>query len=195
MRYSPRPHITCGSPRTGASAAGGSCDLTLPGKMPGNLAPPTASPRFSPPFAAFRPAAAPTALSRLVASERRRGGRAAVPQELRAAFGLVVLADRRGGGAQHVQGAEEAAVRLVLPRHRAVALPARPPQLVQAAVVAGPRKRVGGDRVVLGKGPFGQRGPGRGVGRETRRDLLRRLARVDGGVGLLVREQVGGGRL
>ena len=49
--------------------------------------------------------------------------------------------------------AQEAAVRLVLPRHRAVALPARPPQLVQAAVVAGPRVGVGGDRVALGVAP------------------------------------------
>src|SRR6185369_16793159 len=133
--------------------------------------------------------------SRLVGTQRRGGGGAAVPQELRAALRLAVLADRRGGGAQHVQGAEEAAVGLVLPRHRAVALPARPPQLVQAAVVAGPRIRVRGDRVALGVSPFGQRGPGRGVGREPGRDLLRRLARGHRGVRLGVRKQVGGGRL
>src|SRR4029077_12026930 len=94
--------ITCGSPRTGASAAGGSCDLTLPGKTPGNLAPPTLRPALPPAFPApavpppSHPALIapplpprPTALSGLAGGERRRGGRAAVPQELRAALRLV----------------------------------------------------------------------------------------------------------
>jgi hypothetical protein len=132
---------------------------------------------------------------RLLCVQRRGGGGAAVAQELRAALRLVVLADGRGGGAQHVQRAQEAAVRLVLPRHRAVPLPARPAQLVQAAVVAGPRVRVSRDRVALGVRPFGQRRPGRGVGREPRRHLLRRLARGQRRVRLGVREQVRGGRL
>src|SRR5580704_16505521 len=76
---------------------------------------------------------------------RRRG--AAVLQELRAPGGLVVLADRGGRLAQYVQAAQETAVRLVLPRDRAVSLPARAAQLVQAAVVAGPGVGVRGDHV------------------------------------------------
>src|ERR1700748_2871134 len=95
--------------------------------------------------------------SRLVGTQRRGGGGAAVPQELRAALRLVVLGAPRCGGPQIVRGAEKPAVGLVLPRTRAVPLPARPPQLVQAAVVAGPRVRVRGDRVAQGKRPFGER--------------------------------------
>ena len=69
--------------------------------------------------------------------------RAGVAQELLAAVALVVLADAPGRLGQRGQGAQEAAVGLVLPRHRAVALPAVAPQQVEAAVVADARVGVG----------------------------------------------------
>ena len=90
--------------------------------------------------------------------------------------------------------AQEAAVRLVLPRDRAVSVPARAAQLIQAAMVTRPRVRVGGDRVALAERAGRQRRPGRRVRREPRRDLLGRLARPQRGVGLLVGGQVGGRR-
>src|ERR1700733_6953664 len=65
--------------------------------------------------------------------QRDDSGRAAVGQEIGAASGLVVLADGRGGGAQRVQCPQEALVGLVLPGDRAVAVPAGPAELIQAA--------------------------------------------------------------
>jgi hypothetical protein len=122
------------------------------------------------------------------------GGGAAVAEEVGAAFGLVVLADRVGRLAEQVQGTQEAAVRLVLPRDRAVALPARPAQLVQAAVIARPGVRVGGDGVAAVERAGGQGGPGRRVRREARRDLRGRFARAQRARRLVVFEQVGSRR-
>src|SRR6266851_4324537 len=123
-----------------------------------------------------------------------RGGGAAVAQELRAPLGLVVFADRRGGRGQHVQRTQEAAVRLVLPRDRAVSVPARAAQLVEGAVIARPRVRVGRDGVALPERAGGQRGPGRRIRREARRDVRGRLARPQRARRLLISRQVGGRR-
>ena len=57
-----------------------------------------------------------------------------------------------GGGREDAPGAQEAAVGLVLPGHRAVALPAVAAQQVQAAVVADPGIGVDGQRVGAGIG-------------------------------------------
>src|ERR1700743_3920264 len=80
------------------------------------------------------------------ASSEQLGGRGGAPvgQKRRAADGLLSLVDGVGRLGQHGQGAQEALVGLVLPRHRAVAAPAGPAELVQAAVVTGPRVGVGG---------------------------------------------------
>ncbi len=48
------------------------------------------------------------------------------------------LADRVGGPAQRSQAAQEALIRLVRPRHRAMALPSVAAQRIQTAVVPGP---------------------------------------------------------
>src|SRR6266700_7701665 len=79
-------------------------------------------------------------------------GRRAVPQEGSAPLGLVLLTDRSGGPAERVQAAQPAAVGLVLPRHRSVALPPGAAQQVQAAVVAD-----AGIRVRLDDGAAGER--------------------------------------
>src|ERR1700753_2306176 len=91
------------------------------------------------------------------ASSEQLGGRggAAVGQKELAADGLLFLVDGVGRLGQHGQGAQEALVGLVLPRHRAVAAPAGPAQLVQAAVVTGPRVGVGGAHGTPGHRPFG----------------------------------------
>src|SRR5450631_3191483 len=117
-----------------------------------------------------------------------RGFGAAVGQELAAACRLVVLTDRGGGGPEHVQGPEEAAVGLVRPGHRAVAAPARPAKLVEPAVVPGPGVRVRGNSLAVPERPLGQGGPG-GRGRwEAGRDIGWVLARSE----RLVRLGVGG---
>ena len=67
----------------------------------------------------------------------------------------------RAAAASSAEAAQEAAVGLVLPRHRAVALPAVAAQHVEAAVVADPG--VGVDGHVVGAvvaGLLGERGPG-----------------------------------
>ena len=88
----------------------------------------------------------------------RRG--AGVAQELRAAVPLVGLADRAGGLGQQREADQEAAVALVLPRHRAVALPAVAAQHVERAVVADAGVGIDRDRVELvGDGLRGERGP------------------------------------
>ena len=66
-------------------------------------------------------------------------------QELRAALGLVGLADGLGGTAQAVEGAEEAGVLRVGPADVAGAPPAVGPQAVEAPVVADPVGGVGLD--------------------------------------------------
>src|SRR3954465_6906212 len=74
-------------------------------------------------------------------------GGVAVAQQLGAARLLVDLTDRLGGLRQHRHAAQEPAVGLVRPRHRAEALPPVAAQRVQAAVVAGAGVGVGLDRV------------------------------------------------
>src|SRR5258708_12634489 len=59
--------------------------------------------------------------------ERRGSGRAAVAQKLRAAARLVVLPDGCRGDREHVQRAQEAAVRLVPPRDPPLPPPPPPP--------------------------------------------------------------------
>src|SRR5271166_2444419 len=99
------------------------------------------------------------------------GCSAAVGEELLAAPRLVVLADGRGRNAEHVERAQEPLVGLVLPGNRAVPGPACPAQLVEAPVVAGPGKRVRGDRMADRHRVLGQRCPGGAVARESGRDL------------------------
>src|SRR5689334_13661634 len=79
--------------------------------------------------------------------ENLAGRGTAVPQERPAAVGLILLTDRGGGAGQRVQRTQEAAVRLVLPGDRAMALPAGPAQLVQTPVVAGACVGVGLDDI------------------------------------------------
>src|SRR5260370_30052195 len=67
--------------------------------------------------------------------ERRGSGRAAVAQKLRAAARLVVLPDGCRGDREHVQRAQEAAVRLLLPPGRPLTLPTPPAGLIPAAGV------------------------------------------------------------
>ena len=82
---------------------------------------------------------------------------------------------------EHVEAAQEAPVRLVRPRHRAVALPAVAAQLVQAAVVAGAGVRVRRDGLARRPARAPRAPPRRAleVGK-SRRDLGVRLV----GVGL-----------
>src|SRR5260370_37843091 len=80
--------------------------------------------------------------SRAAAAQGGSGCGTAVAEELVAALGLVVFADGAGGPAQHVQRAQEAPVRLVLPGNRPRAVAARTPQLIQPPVIPGPRVRV-----------------------------------------------------
>src|SRR5258708_29148091 len=81
--------------------------------------------------------------------ERRGSGRAAVAQKLRAAARLVVLPDGCRGDREHVQRAQEAAVRLVLPPDRPLALPARLAGLIHAPGIARPRVGVRRHRVAI----------------------------------------------
>src|ERR1700758_1620376 len=127
-------------------------------------------------------------------SERSHGRRAGVSQELLTADRLVVLTDRGGGHAQHVQGAQEALIRLVLPWNRPVPAPASPSQLIQAAVVAGPGERVGSDRVAGRRRPLGERRPGGAVTREARRDFGWVAGRFQRRTGLRVLGEQGFGR-
>src|SRR5215475_1019634 len=101
------------------------------------------------------------------------GGRGTrLAQELPDPLDLFFLADRGGGGTEEMQCPQEALVRLVLPRDRPVAVPAGPPQLVQAAVIPGPgiricRDRVAGQRLLREDRPRGavRREPGSGLAR------------------------------
>ena len=90
------------------------------------------------------------------------GLRAGVAEERVAAVVLGVLADATGRGREGGQRPEEPAVGLVLPRHRAVALPPVAAQLVEAAVVADARIGVRRDvvDVAVGQRLLGQGGPG-----------------------------------
>ena len=125
--------------------------------------------------------------ARQAPSERSSAARvgAGVAQELRAALPLVGLADRAGGQGEQGQAAQEAAVGLVLPRHRAVALPAVAAQQVEAAVVADPGVGVDGHVV------------GALLARPRRRGRPRRPATPGGGVrrppGALAGVELGGG--
>src|SRR5690606_8549576 len=120
-----------------------------------------------------------------------RGGGAAVAQELLAALGLVVLADRGGGAAERVEGAQEAAVGLVLPRDGAVALPAGAAELVEPAVVTGAREGVRVDDAAVGEGAVGELGPRGGVVGVPRGDFERVDAVLQRRPGLGVVRQFG----
>src|SRR6478609_288922 len=91
-----------------------------------------------------------------------------VAEELRAPLLLVGLPDRAGRARQRRQGPEEAAVRLVRPRHGALAAPAGLAQRVEGAVVAGAGVGVRLDvAVTVGERVLGEHRPrerARGVG-------------------------------
>ena len=91
---------------------------------------------------------------------------------------LVGLADGVGGLGQCRHAAQEAAVRLVRVGHGAETLPPVAPQLIQAAVVAGPGVRVRGDGPVVVEGLLGQRRPCHRGRRMRGRDSSRVLTRV-----------------
>src|SRR5215467_945546 len=91
--------------------------------------------------AAIRPTTARRERPETLRSGRRQRGercRTRVAQKLPGPRGLVAFADRRRGGSEQVEGAEEAAVGLMLPRNRAVAPPASATQLVEPAVIPRP---------------------------------------------------------
>src|SRR5260370_36431552 len=77
--------------------------------------------------------------SRAAAAQGGSGCGTAVAEELVAALGLVVFADGAGRPAQHVQRAQEAPGRLVLPGDRTRAAPAPTPRLTPAPRIARPR--------------------------------------------------------
>ena len=93
--------------------------------------------------------------------------------------------------------AQEAAVGLVLPRHRALAAPARATQRVEAAVVAGAGVRVRLDARLVGQGVLGEHRPGQAGRRVGGRHVLGAARRpalgggVLGQVGRRDAEQVG----
>ena len=100
---------------------------------------------------------------------------------------------------QQRDAAQEAAVRLVRPRHRAVALPAVAAQRVEAAVVAGAGVGVGldgaGEPAVAVQGPLGERGP-RGAGPRVLGGHLGRVAALgERGLGRRVAREQRGRRL
>ena len=71
------------------------------------------------------------------------------------------------------EGAQEAAVGLVLPRHRALTAPAGAAQRVEAAVVAGAGVRVRLDVALVGQGVLGEHRPGQRRRRVGGGDLAR----------------------
>src|SRR4051812_10545135 len=95
-----------------------------------------------------------------VSAELVGGCRRRVTQERDAPLGLVLLFDQRRSLAQRRERAQEAPVRLVLPRDGAVALPAVAAEQVQGAVVAGPRVGVSLDGAAVREGTLGEDGPG-----------------------------------
>src|SRR5487761_1486836 len=97
---------------------------------------------------------------------------AAVMQELSAPGRLVVLPDRLRRLAEHVQGTQEAPVRLMAPRDRPVTAPPGPPKLVKPPVITGPRVRVRRNRVAAGVNPLSQHRPSRRIRRKPPRDRL-----------------------
>src|SRR6478735_921050 len=119
-------------------------------------------------------------------------------QELGAPVHLLDLVDGVGSASEGAEGAQEAAVGLVLPRHRALPAPPRAAQRVEAAVVARAGVGVGLHRTLVGQRVLREDRPGqrrRGIGRG---DLLGPLTAgqgVGGGVLGQVRrrdaEQVG----
>jgi hypothetical protein len=82
-----------------------------------------------------------------------------------------MLADRRRGPAEHPQAAQEAAVGLVTPRHRALAAPSGATDRIEAAVIADARARIGADIVAELECGFGQVRPAVEERRIPARDL------------------------
>src|SRR4051812_40585810 len=80
--------------------------------------------------------------------ELSRRCRVTVGKKLCAPLRLVALSDGIGRSGERVQASQEAAVGLVRPRHRAVALPAVAAESVEAAVIAHARIGVGLDDLV-----------------------------------------------
>src|SRR3569833_360109 len=125
--------------------------------------------------------------------ENLNGRRAAVPQERPAAVGLLLVADRGGRAGERVQRTQEAAVGLVLPRDRAVALPSGAAQLVEPAVVAGTGVGVGLEDIAGPERAVGEFRPCRGVARESGCHRERVNAGLESLAGLRVVRQLGRG--
>src|SRR3954468_21076860 len=100
------------------------------------------------------------------------GLRVAVGEERRAPLLLVPLPDRAGGPRQGRQGTQEPAVRLVLPRDRALPAPAGAAQRVEPAVVPGARVGVRLDRPARRERLLGEHGPRQAHRRVRRRELV-----------------------
>ena len=132
--------------------------------------------RHHPDRAAGRLLSGPLAARResrlLTQAEARAGARVAIVEQIQTPRLLIGLADGIGRPCQRRHAAQETAIRLMRIRHRAKAFPAVAAQLVQPAVIPRPRVGVGGDRLVVGEGVFGQRRPG---------DRGRRVGCGDGG--------------
>ena len=82
--------------------------------------------------------------------------------------GFVGLTDDLGCGTERSERPQEPAVRLVLPGHRAMALPAVAAQRVESPVIAGPGIGVGHHGLAVGQGSFRQHRPGQARGRMRR---------------------------
>ena len=115
-------------------------------------------------------------------------------QQLQAAFVLVDFVDLLRCAGEHCDTAEEALVRFVVKGHGAEALPPVAAQLVEAAVVAGPRERVRADCVARVEGILGELRPSDRGGRALGGDLARVDAGRDALLGLRVSGQAGRGR-
>ena len=86
---------------------------------------------------------------------------------------LGLLADRAGGAGERGERAQEPLVRLVRPRHRALAAPAGAAQCVEPAVVAGPGVGVALDGRAGLERPLGEHRPRQARGRVRGGDLGR----------------------
>src|SRR5699024_9275222 len=85
----------------------------------------------------------------LPAADGLDGARVGRGEELLDAGGFLALADRPGGPAERIEGAEESAVDLVGVRDRPGPAPSGRTQGVEAAVVADPRVGIGVDEAAL----------------------------------------------